>query len=81
MIETARLADVVFMERPVFGQPNSPASIFRLEADGKYASRVAIKLGHASVNNIEILDGLKPGDQVIVSDTPNQEQNSRIRLN
>lgn len=80
-IETAHLADVVYMERPVFGQPNSPATIFRLEPDGKYASRVPIKLGHASVNNIEILDGLKPGDQVIVSDTSSQDQNSRIRLN
>lgn len=80
-IETARLADVVYMERPVFGQPNSPATIFKLDLDGKNATRVPIKLGHASVNNIEILDGLKPGDQVIVSDMSSQDQNSRIRLN
>ncbi|HTA45596.1 MAG TPA: HlyD family efflux transporter periplasmic adaptor subunit [Bryobacteraceae bacterium] len=80
-IETARLANVVYMERPVFGQPNSPATIFKLEFDGKNATRVPIKLGHASVNNIEILDGLKPGDQVIVSDMSSQDQNSRIRLN
>lgn len=80
-IETARLADVVYMERPVFGQPNSQATIFKLDPDGKGASRVPIKLGHASVNNIEILDGLRPGDQVIVSDMSSQDQNSRIRLN
>jgi HlyD family secretion protein len=80
-IETARLADVVYIERPVFGQPNSAATIFKLDADGKNASRVAIKLGHASVNNIEILEGLKPGDQAIVSDMSGQDQNLRIRLN
>lgn len=80
-IENARLADVVYMERPVFGQPDSPATIFKLDPDGRNATRVSIKLGHASVNNIEILDGLKPGDRVIVSDMSNQDQNNRIRLN
>ncbi len=80
-VEIAHLANVVYMERPVFGQPNSPASIFRLEADGKNATRTTIRLGHASVNNVEILEGLKPGDQVIVSDIPNQDQSNRIRLN
>src|SRR5579863_1283563 len=80
-VEIMRLADVVYMQRPVFGQPNSSVSLFKLDADGKNASRVPVKLGHASVSNIEILEGLKPGDQVILSDMPNQDQNSRIRLN
>jgi HlyD family secretion protein len=80
-IEIERLADVIYMERPVFGQPNSPANIFKLEADGRNASRVPVKLGHASVSNIEVLEGLKPGDQVILSDMPNQDQNPRVRLN
>src|SRR5579862_7668522 len=80
-VEIERLPDVVYMERPVFGQPNSPANIFKLEADGRNASRVPVKLGHASVSNIEILEGLKPGDQVILSDMPNQDQNPRVRLN
>jgi HlyD family secretion protein len=80
-VEIERLPDAVYMERPVFGQPNSAASIFKLEPDGKNASRVQVKLGHASVSNIEILDGLKPGDQVILSDMSSQDQNQRIRLN
>jgi len=77
-VEIERLPDVVYMERPVFGQPNSAANIFRLDADGKNASRVPVKLGHASVSNIEVLEGLKPGDQVILSDMPNQDQNPRV---
>jgi multidrug efflux pump subunit AcrA (membrane-fusion protein) len=80
-VEIERLPDVIYMERPVFGQPNSPANIFKFEADGKNASRVPVKLGHASVSSIEILEGLKPGDQVILSDMPNQDQNTRVRLN
>ncbi len=80
-IELERLADVVYVARPVFGQPNSQITLFRLEQDGKTATRVPVKLGRSSVNTIEILDGLKVGDQVIVSDMSAQDAQSRIRLN
>src|SRR6202167_1734056 len=80
-IELERLANVVYMQRPVFGQPNSSVSLFKLDPDGKEAARIVVRLGHASVNNTEILDGLKPGDQVILSEMTGQDQNSRIRLN
>jgi len=80
-VEIMRLASVVYMQRPVFGQPNSSVSLFRLEQDGKEASRIVVRLGHASVNNTEILDGLKPGDQVILSEMSGQDQAARIRLN
>lgn len=80
-IEIMRLANVIYMQRPVFGQPNSQVSLFRLDPDGKEASRTVVRLGRASVNNAEILDGLKPGDQVILSELPGQDQSQRIRLN
>jgi HlyD family secretion protein len=80
-IEIERLADVVFVGRPVFGQPNSSVSLFKLEEDGKGADRVTVKLGRSSVNTIEVVDGLKVGDQVILSDMSAQDQNPRIRLN
>ncbi|HEY3824769.1 MAG TPA: HlyD family efflux transporter periplasmic adaptor subunit [Bryobacteraceae bacterium] len=80
-VEIERLADVVYMQRPVFGQPNSSVSLFKLDPDGKEATRVVIRLGRASVNAVEILDGLKPGDQVILSEISGQDQNTRIRLN
>jgi HlyD family secretion protein len=79
-IEIERLADVVYMGRPVFGQPHSSVSLFKLDADGKGASRLTVKLGRSSVNAIEVLDGLHVGDQVILSDMSSQDQNSRIRL-
>ena len=79
-VEIQRLADVVYIGRPVFGQPDSSVSIFKLEPDGKGASRVTVKLGRGSVNTIEVVDGLKVGDQVILSDMSAQDQNPRIRL-
>jgi HlyD family secretion protein len=80
-VEVMRLADVVYMQRPVMGQANSSVSLFKVDTDGKEATRTVVRLGHASVNNTEILEGLKPGDQVILSEMSGQDQNSRIRLN
>ncbi len=80
-IEIERLADVVYVGRPVFGQPNSQVGLFKLDEDGKGATRVTVKLGRSSVNTIEVVDGLKVGDQVILSDMSAQDQNPRIRLN
>jgi HlyD family secretion protein len=65
----------------VFGQPNSLVTVFKLDADGREASRVQVKLGRNSVNTIEILEGLKVGDNVILSDMSAQDQHNRIRLN
>ncbi len=80
-IEIERLPDVVYVGRPVFGQPNSQVGLFKLDEDGKGASRVTVKLGRSSVNTIEVVEGLKVGDQVILSDMSAQDQNQRIRLN
>ena len=75
------LDDVVYMGRPVFGQPESTVTIFKLEPDGKHASRVQVKLGRYSVNTIEIREGLRVGDQVILSDMQAWDSYDRIRLN
>lgn len=80
-IEQEKLADVVYIGRPVFGQPNSTVSLFKLTADGKEANRVTVKLGRGSVNQIEVLEGLQVGDRVILSDMSNWDNHSRIRLN
>jgi HlyD family secretion protein len=80
-VEIERLQDVVYVGRPVFGQPNSQVSLFKLDDEGKGATRVTVTLGRSSVNSIEVLNGLKVGDQVILSDMSAQDQNPRIRLN
>jgi HlyD family secretion protein len=80
-VEIEKLDDVLFVGRPVFGQPNSQVGLFKLDPDGKGAARIPVKLGRSSVNTIEIVDGLKIGDQVILSDMSAQDQNPRIQLN
>jgi multidrug efflux pump subunit AcrA (membrane-fusion protein) len=80
-IEISRMEDVVYVGRPVFGQENSVVSLFKLDDDGKGAARVQVKLGRSSVNTIQVLEGVKVGDQVILSDMSAQDQNPRIRLN
>jgi len=76
-----KLADVVFVGRPVIGQPDAKIMLFKLDADGKEAQRVPVKLGRSSVNTIEIVEGLNVGDQVILSDMSAQDAYNRIRLN
>jgi HlyD family secretion protein len=79
-IEIENLADVVYVGRPAFGQPNSTVGIFKIDPDGKGATRVQVKLGRASVNSVEILSGLQPGDKVILSDMSQWDAFNRIRL-
>jgi HlyD family secretion protein len=76
-----KLDDIVYVGRPVQGQPDSQVSIFKLDPDAKGAIRVTVKLGRSSVNTMEIKEGLKPGDQVILSDMTAQDGFDRIRLN
>jgi HlyD family secretion protein len=80
-IEIERLPLVVFTGRPAYGQPNTTVGIFKLVEDGRYAVRVPVELGRTSVNAVEILKGLAPNDQVILSDTSAWDDADRIRLN
>ncbi len=80
-IQIERLTDVVFIDRPVSGEPDATIGLFKLDPDGKGASRVTVKLGRASVNTIEVRDGLKVNDRVILSDMSQYDSYPRIRLN
>lgn len=79
-IEIERLTDVLYVGRPAFGQPDSEVRLFKVDADG-VAARVPVQLGRSSVNLIEVRNGLKVGDRVILSDTSAYDQSDRIRLN
>jgi len=80
-IELERLDDVIYVGRPAFGQENNTVSIFKLVSGSSEAVRTPVKLGRSSVNSIEIINGLQPGDQVILSDTSAWDAHERIRLN
>jgi HlyD family secretion protein len=80
-IELERLDNVVFVGRPAFGQENNTVGMFKLVPGSSEAVRTPVKLGKSSVNTIEIVSGLNPGDQVILSDTSAWDSHERIRLN
>ena len=83
-IELERLDDVIYVGRPAFGQEKSIVGIFKTNGDkltSTEATRVQVQLGRSSVNTIEIISGLQPGEWVILSDTSPYDSNNRIRLN
>jgi HlyD family secretion protein len=80
-IEYRHLNDVVFMGRPVIGQANQKIGLFKVDPDGKGASRVTVTLGASSVNTIQVMDGLQVGDRVILSDMSAWDAYNRIRFN
>lgn len=79
-ITLENLTDVLYVGRPVHGQSDSTIGLFKIIDDGSEAMRVNVKLGRSSVNTIEILDGLKVGDKVILSDMSAWDAFDRIRL-
>jgi HlyD family secretion protein len=79
-IDLEKMQNVLYVGRPAFGQEQSTVGMFRLEPDGSNAVRAQVKLGRSSVNTVEILQGLKEGDQVILSDMSRWDNFDRIRL-
>jgi multidrug efflux pump subunit AcrA (membrane-fusion protein) len=79
-IDLERMKDVLYVGRPAFGNANSTISLFKVDPDGKGAVRVPVKVGQASVNEIQVLDGLHEGDTVILSDMSRWDNFNRIRL-
>ena len=79
-IDLERITDVLYVGRPAFGQEKSTVGIFKLDPDGRTAVRAQVKLGRSSVNTVEILQGLKEGDQVVLSDMSRWDSYDRVRL-
>lgn len=79
-IDLDRMANVLYVGRPAFGNENSTISLFKLSPDGKTAVRVPVKVGKASVNAIQVIEGLQSGDTVILSDMSRWDNTDRIRL-
>jgi HlyD family secretion protein len=79
-IELENLKDVLYVGRPVHGQSDSTIGLFKIVEDGSEGLRVSVKLGKSSVNAVEILQGLKVGDKVILSDMSAWDAFDRVRL-
>jgi RND family efflux transporter MFP subunit len=79
-IDLEKLDNVLYVGRPAMGQENSTISLFKLEPNGSGAARVPVKVGRASVNSIQVIEGLKEGDTVILSDMSRWDKTDQIRL-
>jgi multidrug resistance efflux pump len=79
-VEIDRLEDVIFVGRPAYGNANSRVGMFKLVEDGNYAERVSVQLGASSVNEIEVVEGLQPGEIVILSPMDQWDGYDRVRL-
>lgn len=79
-IQIDRLEDAIYVGRPAFGQANSTVGLFVLDGDASEATRVLVRLGAGSVNQVQVMDGLSEGDVVILSDMSNWESAERVRL-
>jgi hypothetical protein len=79
-IDIEKLDNVLYVGRPVHASANSTVSLFKLAKDGAEAERVNVKLGRSSVNAIEVLDGLKEGDKIILSDMSSYDNANRIHI-
>jgi HlyD family secretion protein len=79
-IDLEKLTNVLYVGRPAFGQENSSISLFKLDADGRGGVRVSVKVGRASVNSIQVLEGLHEGDVVVLSDMSRYDNTERIKL-
>ncbi|MGA8108241.1 MAG: HlyD family efflux transporter periplasmic adaptor subunit [Acidobacteriaceae bacterium] len=79
-IDLDHLHNVLYVGRPAFAQADSTVSLFRIDPSGKTATRVQVKVGKASVTEIQILSGLNEGDRVILSDMSRYEATDKVRL-
>jgi len=79
-IQVERLDNVLHVGRPAYGQPNSTVGLFRLTPNGAEAVRVNVRLGRTSVNTVEVLGGLQPGEKVIISDMSRWDGVDRVRV-
>lgn len=79
-IDLERMDNVLYVGRPAFGQENSTISLFKLDPDGQGAVRVPVQVGRASVNSIQVIEGLHEGDTVILSDMSRWDKTDRVRL-
>ena len=79
-VELERLRNVLYVDRPAFGQAQQTIGMFKMTPDGQEAARTQVRLGRTSVSTVEVVDGLREGDQVIISDTTAMDNYTRIRV-
>jgi multidrug resistance efflux pump len=81
LIEISNIADALYVKRPVFAPRHTEISLYKVNIDQKFASKHQVLLGQSSVNKIQIVSGLKLGDEIIISDSSHWQQHQEIMIN
>jgi HlyD family secretion protein len=81
IIYLSRLPDTLYVGKPTYVKSDGPISVYKLDAAGRYATRVTIRTGKLSVNHVQVLAGLRAGDRIITSETGEWQDKNRILLN
>jgi HlyD family secretion protein len=75
-----RLDDVLSIRRPVFSQENITLPLFVVDPTNNIATRRQVRVGKASTDTLQILEGLDVGEQIIVSDTSQYNELEQFTL-
>jgi HlyD family secretion protein len=81
LIEVSNIKQALYVKRPAFAPKNSTAALYRLSVDNKFAQKQSVNLGQSSVNQIQIVSGLRAGDKIVISDTSNWQEHNDIMIN
>jgi multidrug efflux pump subunit AcrA (membrane-fusion protein) len=79
-VEFERAQKVVVVARPANVRDGATAAVFRLDADGRHATRKGVRFGTGSLREIAVVEGLSPGDEIVISDTSAWNDSARVRL-
>ncbi|MBK6508682.1 MAG: efflux RND transporter periplasmic adaptor subunit [Haliea sp.] len=80
LITVAQLHDALIVDKPAYGRADGQLTLYRLLPGREIAERTVVQTGRASVNQIEIVGGLEAGDRIILSDTSDWQDQSRIHI-
>jgi HlyD family secretion protein len=76
----SQLPNTLYVGKPSYVKNDAEIAVYKLDPAGRYASRVNIKAGKVSLNYLQVLQGLEPGDRIITSEIAEWQGQDRILL-
>ena len=80
LVGLGKKVDAVLLEQGQFYQSTGGKWVYVLDSSGKTATKRDIEIGRSNPDYLEVLEGLRPGERVIVSDYSGYEDREKIRL-
>jgi HlyD family secretion protein len=80
-IEIARSAETLVLDRPAgLRDDQTSVALFKLDDEGRYATRVDVEIARVSGRQVEVASGLRSGDRVILADMTDWLEEAEIRI-